>query len=174
MLSRLTGALRRDFSSLSEQEILALAISSEEDDGRIYLAYAEFLHENYPDSAAIFEEMAAEEDGHRRRLIDLYRQRFGERILLIRRDHVRGYYERRPLWLAKTLSIVAIRSEAERMEAQEKLQKLPRNASPARLQRRCRITGRPHAVYRKFGLSRIKLRELAMRGEVPGVRKASW
>lgn len=62
-------------------------------------------------------------------------------------------------------------SEAERMEAQEKLQKLPRNASPARLQRRCRITGRPHAVYRKFGLSRIKLRELAMRGEVPGVRK---
>ncbi|GKX33329.1 MAG: membrane protein [Rhizobiaceae bacterium MnEN-MB40S] len=118
MLSRLTGALRRDFSSLSEQEILALAISSEEDDGRIYLAYAEFLRENYPGSAAIFEEMAAEEDGHRRRLIDLYRKRFGERILLIRRDHVRGYYERRPLWLAKTLSIDAIRSEAERMEAQ--------------------------------------------------------
>lgn len=65
-------------------------------------------------------------------------------------------------------------SEEERMVAQEKLQKLPRNASPARLQRRCRITGRPHAVYRKFGLSRIKLRELAMRGEVPGIKKASW
>lgn len=65
-------------------------------------------------------------------------------------------------------------SDEERMAAQEKLQKLPRNASPARLQRRCRITGRPHAVYRKFGLSRIKLRELAMRGEVPGVKKASW
>lgn len=65
-------------------------------------------------------------------------------------------------------------SEEERLAAQEKLQKLPRNASPARLQRRCRITGRPHAVYRKFGLSRIKLRELAMRGEVPGVKKASW
>lgn len=65
-------------------------------------------------------------------------------------------------------------SEEERMEAQEKLQKLPRNASPARVQRRCRITGRPHAVYRKFGLSRIKLRELAMRGEVPGIKKASW
>ncbi len=118
MLSRLTGALRRDFSSLSEQEILALAISSEEDDGRIYLAYADFLHENYPGSAAIFEAMAAQEDGHRRRLIDLYRKRFDERILLIRRDHVRGYYERRPLWLAKTLSIDAIRKEAERMEAQ--------------------------------------------------------
>ncbi|UJF23746.1 30S ribosomal protein S14 [Suttonella sp. R2A3] len=65
-------------------------------------------------------------------------------------------------------------SEEERQVAQEKLQKLPRDASPARLQRRCRITGRPHAVYRRFGLSRIKLRELAMRGEVPGVKKSSW
>lgn len=62
----------------------------------------------------------------------------------------------------------------EREAAQEKLQKLPRDASPVRIQRRCRITGRPHAVYRKFGLSRIMLRELAMKGEVPGVRKASW
>ncbi|MFC2500978.1 MAG: 30S ribosomal protein S14 [Haemophilus parainfluenzae] len=65
-------------------------------------------------------------------------------------------------------------SEEERTAAQEKLQKLPRDSSPVRLQRRCRITGRPHAVYRKFGLSRNKLRELAMRGEVPGVKKASW
>ena len=65
-------------------------------------------------------------------------------------------------------------SEEERTAAQEKLQKLPRDASPVRLQRRCRITGRPHAVYLKFGLSRNKLRELAMRGEVPGVKKASW
>ena len=65
-------------------------------------------------------------------------------------------------------------SEEERTAEQEKLQKLPRDASPDRLQRRCRITGRPHAVYRKFGLSRNKLRELAMRGEVPGVKKASW
>ena len=65
-------------------------------------------------------------------------------------------------------------SEEERTAAQEKLQKLPRDASPVRLQRRCRITGRPHAVYGKFGLSRNKLRELAMRGEVPGVKKASW
>lgn len=65
-------------------------------------------------------------------------------------------------------------SEDERWEAQLKLQKLPRNASPVRQQRRCRITGRPHAVYRKFGLSRIKLREAAMRGDVPGLVKASW
>jgi len=62
----------------------------------------------------------------------------------------------------------------ERMEAQSKLQKLPRNASPSRVQRRCRLTGRPHAVYRKFGLCRNKLREAAMRGDVPGLVKASW
>lgn len=62
----------------------------------------------------------------------------------------------------------------ERLEAIQKLQKLPRDASPIRQQRRCRLTGRPHAVYRKFGLSRNKLREIAMRGEVPGLTKASW
>lgn len=65
-------------------------------------------------------------------------------------------------------------SPQERMAAQEQLQKLPRDASPVRVQRRCRLTGRPHAVYRKFGLCRNKLRETAMRGEVPGLRKASW
>lgn len=62
----------------------------------------------------------------------------------------------------------------ERMAAQQKLQKLPRDASPSRMQRRCRVTGRPHAVYRKFGLCRNKLREAAMRGDVPGLHKASW
>lgn len=61
-----------------------------------------------------------------------------------------------------------------RNAAMEQLQKLPRDASPIRVQRRCRLTGRPHAVYRKFGLCRNKLREVAMRGEVPGLRKASW
>ncbi len=65
-------------------------------------------------------------------------------------------------------------SYEERLAAQQKLQKLPRNASPSRVQRRCRITGRPHAVYRKFGLCRNKLREATMRGDVPGLRKASW
>ncbi len=65
-------------------------------------------------------------------------------------------------------------SYEERFEAQQQLQKLPRNASPVRMQRRCRVTGRPHAVYRKFGLCRNKLREATMRGDVPGVRKASW
>ena len=62
----------------------------------------------------------------------------------------------------------------DRLAAQERLQMLPRDASPSRVQRRCRVTGRPHAVYRKFGLCRNKLREAAMRGEVPGLRKASW
>lgn len=62
----------------------------------------------------------------------------------------------------------------ERMEAQQQLQKLPRNASPSRLRNRCRLTGRPHGFYRKFGLGRNKLREAAMRGDVPGLVKASW
>ncbi len=65
-------------------------------------------------------------------------------------------------------------SEDERWEAQMGLQALPRDASPSRQRRRCQITGRPHGVYRKFGLSRIKLREAAMRGDVPGLKKASW
>lgn len=86
---------------------------------------------------------------------------------------VKKYAEKREQ-LKEIIRKVDTYSEEERLAAQEKLQKLPRDASPARLQRRCRITGRPHAVYRKFGLSRIKLRELAMRGEVPGVKKASW
>ena len=65
-------------------------------------------------------------------------------------------------------------TDEEMWDAQQKLQKMPRDASAVRLQRRCRVTGRPHAVYRKFGLSRIKLRETMMRGEVPGLKKASW
>ena len=65
-------------------------------------------------------------------------------------------------------------SSEERYEASLKLQKLPRNSSPSRVVRRCQITGRPHAVYRKFGLSRIKLREAAMRGDIPGLVKSSW
>ncbi len=65
-------------------------------------------------------------------------------------------------------------TDEEKWDAQVKLQKLPRNASPVRQQRRCQITGRPHAVYRKFGLCRNKLREAAMRGDVPGLVKASW
>ena len=102
MLSRVFGFGRRPFDTLSEQEMLALAISSEEDDGRIYRAYADGLREQFPQSAKVFDEMAEEEDGHRARLIERHRARFGERIPLIRREHVRGYYERKPDWLVQT------------------------------------------------------------------------
>jgi small subunit ribosomal protein S14 len=65
-------------------------------------------------------------------------------------------------------------SEDDKLEAQKKLQKLPRDANPIRLRNRCALTGRPHGYYRKFGLSRTKLRETTMRGEIPGLAKASW
>jgi len=107
---------RKRFSDLSEQEVLALAISSEEDDAIIYRGYGERLRADYPASAAIFDDMAAEEDQHRHRLIELHRQRFGEVIPLIRREHVSGYYARRPVWLMENLSLDRIRSEAEAME----------------------------------------------------------
>ncbi len=107
---------RRRFKDLSEQEILALAISSEEDDGRIYRSYAEMLRADYPDTAAVFDGMATEEDGHRQRLIELHRARFGEVIPLIRREHVAGFYSRRPVWLIENLGLERIRDEAEAME----------------------------------------------------------
>lgn len=118
MFSSLFSPSRRPFTSLSEQEILALAISSEEDDARIYLSYAEGLREKYPQSAKIFDAMAEEENIHRARLIALHRQRFGETIPLIRREHVRGYYERKPDWLVRPLGIDKVRSQAAQMEAQ--------------------------------------------------------
>ncbi|ANT60574.1 rubrerythrin family protein [Salipiger sp. CCB-MM3] len=107
---------RRHFRDLSEQEVLALAISSEEDDARIYRSYAEMLRADYPDTAAIFDGMAEEEDGHRRALINLHRMRFGEVIPLIRREHVAGFYARRPVWLVQNLPLERIRDEAEAME----------------------------------------------------------
>ncbi len=116
MLSSLTQ--RRRFSDLSEQEILALAISSEEDDARIYRSYAERLRGEYPASAAIFEGMAEEEDTHRNRLISLHQARFGEVIPLIRREHVAGFYARKPIWLMHNLTLDTIRAEAEGMERQ--------------------------------------------------------
>ena len=109
---------RRRFADLSEQEVLALAIASEEDDAAIYRTYAQRLRADYPGSAAVFDGMATEEDHHRQRLIDLYRVRFGEVIPLIRREHVAGYYARRPIWLSKTLSLERIRTEAAGMEHQ--------------------------------------------------------
>jgi len=107
---------RKRFSDLSEQEIIALAISSEEDDAQIYRGYAETLRADFPDSAAVFDGMAKEEDGHRARLIELHEKRFGPTIPLIRREHVAGYYTRRPVWLVENLGLERIRAEAEAME----------------------------------------------------------
>ncbi|MGP6087805.1 iron exporter MbfA [Antarctobacter jejuensis] len=107
---------RRQFRDLSEQEVLALAISSEEDDARIYRSFAERLRTEYPDTAAVFDGMAEEEDAHRRALIDMHTRRFGNVIPLIRREHVAGFYARKPVWLTENLSLDRIREEAENME----------------------------------------------------------
>lgn len=107
---------RNRFRDLSEQQILALAISSEEDDARIYRSYAQRLRQDFPDTAKVFEGMADEEDTHRMRLIELHQQRFGETIPLLRREHVAGWYARRPVWLIETLGIDRIREEATAME----------------------------------------------------------
>ena len=109
---------RRRFRDLSEQEVLALAISSEEDDARIYRSYAERLRAEFPASAAVFDGMAEEEDRHRQRLIALHRIRFGEVIPLIRREHVAGFYARKPVWLMEGMTLDMIRTEAEAMERQ--------------------------------------------------------
>ena len=109
---------RKRFADLSEAEVLALAIASEEDDAAIYRTFAHSLRADYPGSAAVFDGMALEEDQHRQRLIDLFRVRFGEMIPLIRREHVAGYYARNPVWLTKSLSLERIRSEAAGMEHQ--------------------------------------------------------
>lgn len=118
MFGLISFSRKRSFNSLSEEEILALAIASEEEDARIYLAYADGLKEHAPASAKVFEDMAEVEQSHRNMLISQFRQRFGERIPLIRREHVSGFYERQPDWLVKNLSLEKIRAQAEAMEAQ--------------------------------------------------------
>lgn len=116
MLSRFFNPRIRDFATLSEREVLALAVASEEEDGRIYQALAERMAENYPGTAKVFTGMAVEEDGHRRRLLDLYTARFGPTLVPIRREHVRGFIARKPLWLAQTLNLEAVRQMAWEME----------------------------------------------------------
>ncbi len=110
----------KNFSDLAEQELLALAISLEEEDSRIYGEFAHELDANYPDTANLFRAMAAEENGHRHRLLNLYRRRFGEHIPLIRRQDVKGFVERKPVWLSRPLGLDKIRAQAELMEAETK------------------------------------------------------
>ncbi|MCW2236213.1 iron exporter MbfA [Azospirillum canadense] len=110
----------KDFSDLTERELMALAIALEEEDSRIYDEFAEGLRENYPDTAKVFAAMAEEENGHRHRLLDLFRARFGDHIPLIRRQDVRGFVERKPVWLSRPLGLDTVRKQAELMEAETK------------------------------------------------------
>src|ERR1700722_1235802 len=112
-------AIMRDFSDLTEREILALAIANEEEDSRIYLDIAEGLREEYPGSAHVFSEMAGEEGEHRHRLLELYRSKFGEHIPLIRRHDVRGFIRHKPVWQTQPLNLKAVRQIAESMEEEQ-------------------------------------------------------
>ena len=104
------------FADLSEQEILALAITNEEEDSRIYRGFAEGLREKYPASAKVFDEMAEEEVRHRTMLFELYRSKFGEYLPLIRRQDVKGFIQKKALWLARPLGLDDVRKYAEAME----------------------------------------------------------
>src|SRR5215470_13071241 len=106
----------KSFAELSEKEILALAISNEEEDCRIYLNIADRLREQYPSSAKLFQEMAAEETGHRDMLYDLYRKKFGEFLPLIRRQDVRGFIRHKPVWMVESLSLDEVRKYAAATE----------------------------------------------------------
>jgi erythrin-vacuolar iron transport family protein len=108
----------RNFSELTEREILALAIANEEEDGRIYLDIAEGLRAEYPGSANVFTEMAGEEGEHRHRLLEVYRRKFGEHIPLIRRQDVRGFVQHKPVWQMYPMSLNVVRNFAEIMETE--------------------------------------------------------
>lgn len=116
MFNRFLEPNKRDFASLTPAEILSLAVSAEEEDGQIYGAYAQRVRDSYPASAKVFDGMAAEEDEHRRRLLDMYKSRFGDTLIPIRREHVRGFMARKPVWLMQELSIDTIRQQVWEME----------------------------------------------------------
>src|SRR5271154_2307337 len=101
----------KTFNSLSEREILALAISLEEEDERVYADFAEGLRQNYPASAAVFDGMRTEESGHRRRLLNLFQEKFGDHIPLLRRQDVRGFVKRKPVWLVRPLGLKTVRNQ---------------------------------------------------------------
>ena len=111
----------RNFSNLTEREVLALAIANEEEDGRIYVDIAEGLRAEYPGSAQMFTDMAAEEGDHRRMLLDLYKAKFGEHIPLIRRQDIRGFIQHKPIWQIQPLQLDAVRDMAESMEVETQL-----------------------------------------------------
>ena len=106
----------RSFDSLSEQEILSLAISLEEEDARIYDDFADGLQKTFPGQAEEFRKMRTEEDGHRHRLLDLHRSRFGDHLPLIRREDVNGFVKRKPVWLVRPLGLSVVRKQSQLME----------------------------------------------------------
>jgi rubrerythrin len=108
----------KNFAALTEREILAVAVAGEEEDSRIYQVFAEDLHVRYPASARVFEQMAAEEINHRHMLLQMYEERFGPNLPPIRREDVKGFLKRRPIWLTANLPLETIRREAESMEFQ--------------------------------------------------------
>src|SRR6202163_1820535 len=114
--SRERNLIKKAFKDLTEKEIVALAIASEEEDGRIYGEFADALRESYPATAKMFEEMRQEEVVHRDRLLAMFRQRFGDHIPLIRRENVKGFLTRRPTWLVRPLGVNVARRQAEVME----------------------------------------------------------
>jgi rubrerythrin len=108
--------MAKNFDELTEREMLALAISLEEQDQRIYADFADGLRESYPATAKLFDEMQEEESRHRAKLIEMFRQKFGEHIPLIRREDVKGFIARKPVWLLRPLRINVVRKQAELME----------------------------------------------------------
>jgi rubrerythrin len=104
------------FADLSEQEILALAITNEDEDNRIYRNFADGLRGAYPDTARSFDEMAEQEIGHRQMLLDMHRDKFGDCLPLVRRQDVKGFVARKPIWLNRPLGLDAVRNFAEEME----------------------------------------------------------
>jgi erythrin-vacuolar iron transport family protein len=107
----------KNFNKLSERELLALAISLEEEDERIYADFFEGLRQDFPGSATVFDSMRKEESEHRRRLIELYQQKFGEHIPLIRRHDVKGFVQRTPVWLVRPLGLDTVRKQARAQDA---------------------------------------------------------
>jgi len=155
------------FSDLSEQEILALAISNEDEDSRIYRSFADGLRGSYPDTAAMYDKMAAEEIGHRDMLLELHRKKFGEFLPLIRRQDVKGFVARRPIWLNRPLGLDAVRKFAQQMEYET-----------ARFYRRSAESARDDAtrnLLNQLASAEDKHEQLAEelgQGLTPGARKA--
>ena len=133
---------QKRFAELGEREILALAITLEEEDGRIYRDFAEGLRGTYPASAKVFDGMAEEESEHRQMLIELFRERFGEHIPLVRREDVRGFVRRRPIWLTQPLG-PRCGSAAGRGARAGNRQFLPRGGQAGQRRRDPQAAGRP-------------------------------